>query len=172
MSSLSRRSSGPDLVNPPVRAYIAAYGLWFLTFLVGLIVALAVRDVFQMAMVFTPLDRYGVHLFNQIAVVVLVVLLLVLVVAIEAYYRNGVPRRQVGVRFARVIGILALILAAAQGVRLVLEVLAGSVNLLSVLILAIALTVYGGAREVAKRHAQPVAASPAQRGARQGESRR
>ncbi|MCB0133753.1 MAG: hypothetical protein KDD75_01420, partial [Caldilineaceae bacterium] len=96
MSSLSRPSTGQDLVNPPVRAYVAAYGLWFLTFLVGLVVAFAVRDVFQMAMVFTPLDRYGVHLFNQISVVVLVVLLLALVVVTEAYYRNGVPRRQVG----------------------------------------------------------------------------
>ncbi len=164
MSSLSRRSSGQELVNPPVRAYVAAYGLWALTFLVGLVVAFAVRDVFQMAMVFTPLDRYGVHLFNQISVVVLVVLLLALVVVTEAYYRNGVPRRQVGVRFARVIGILALILAVAQGVRLALEVVAGSVNLLSVLILAVSLGIYGGAREVAKRQAQPADASIARRG--------
>ncbi|MCB0055566.1 MAG: hypothetical protein M9936_18885 [Caldilinea sp.] len=163
MSSLSRPSTGQDLVNPPVRAYVAAYGLWFLTFLVGLVVAFAVRDVFQMAMVFTPLDRYGVHLFNQISVVVLVVLLLALVVVTEAYYRNGVPRRQVGVRFARVIGILALILAVAQGVRLALEVVAGSVNLLSVLILAVSLGIYGGAREVVKRQAQPADASSARR---------
>ena len=71
MSSLPRHSAGQELVNPPVRAYIGAYGLWFLTFLVGLLVAFAVRDVFQMAMVFTPLDRYAVHLFNQISVCLL-----------------------------------------------------------------------------------------------------
>ena len=155
MSSLPRRSAGQELVNPPVRAYIGAYGLWFLTFLVGLLVAFAVRDVFQMAMVFTPLDRYAVHLFNQISVVVLVVLLLVLVVVTEAYYRNGVPRHQVGVRFARVMGILALILAAAQSVRLVLEVIVGSVNLLSVLILVVTLLVYTGARAVVTQQARP-----------------
>ena len=122
--------------------------MWFLTFLVGLMVAFAVRDVFQMAMVFTPLDRYAVHLFNQISVVVLVVLLLVLLVVTEAYYRNGVPRHQVAVRFARVMGILALILAAAQGVRLVLEVVAGSVNLLSVSDPGRCLAIYAGARAV------------------------
>lgn len=164
MSSLSRRSSGQELVNPPVRAYVAAYGLWSLTFLVGLVVAFAVRDVFQMAMVFTPLDRYAVHLFNQISVVVIVVLLLALLVVTEAYYRNGVPRRQVAVRFARVMGILALILAAAQAVRLVLEVFAGSVNLLSVLILAGAIAIYGGARAVVGRSQRTATAEAAQSG--------
>ena len=98
--SVSRPSTGQDRSTHPVRAYVAAHGLWFLTFLVGLVVAFAVRDVFQMAMVFTPLDRYGVHLFNQISVVVLVVLLL----APARRHRSVLPqwrRRQVGVRFAR-----------------------------------------------------------------------
>ena len=159
MSSLSRRSSGHELVNPPVRAYVAAYGLWSLTFLVGLVVAFALRDVLQMAMVFTTLDRYAVHLFNQISVVVLVVLLLVLLVSTEAYYRSGVARRQVGVRFARVMGILALILAAVQSVRLLLEVSAGAVNLLSVLILVVILLVYAGARAGVRRSTQASAAT-------------
>ena len=158
MSSLSRRNAGQGLVKPPVRAYVAAYGLWSLTFLVGLIVAFALRDVFQMAMVFTTLDRYAVHLFNQSSVVLLVVLLLVLLVVTEAYYRNGVPHRQLGRRFARVAGLLALVLAGVQGVRLVLEINAGAINLLSVLILVATLLVYGGARVVVQRSTQGPAA--------------
>ncbi|MFZ1770971.1 MAG: hypothetical protein WAU00_17320, partial [Caldilinea sp.] len=155
MSSLSRRNTGQEFVDPPVSAYVAAYGLWFFTFLVGLLVAFAVRDLSQMAMLFTTWDRYAVHLFNQVGVVVLVVLLLVLLVTTEAYYRNGVPRGQLFLRFARVVGILALILAAAQALRLVLEVVAGSVNLISVLILAAVLMVYVWTRTVVQRRTQP-----------------
>ena len=139
MSRLSGSRAGQEIVDPPVSSYLGAYGLWLVTFLAGLLVAYLVRDVYQMAVVFTPWDRYVVHLFGQISVVILVVLLLILLVTTEAYYRNGVPRHQVGVRFARVMGILALILAAAQGFRLVLEMVAGSVNLVSVLIFGIAL---------------------------------
>ena len=153
MSSLSRRNPGQEFVQPPVSAYIAAYGLWFFTFLVGLLVAFVVRDLYQMAMVFTTLDRYAVHLFNQFGVVALVIALTVLVVATEAYYRHGVPRRAVFARFARVLGILALILAVAQTLRLALEVVAGAVNLISVLILVIVLIVYVWTRTVVQRRA-------------------
>jgi hypothetical protein len=128
------------------------YGLWFLTFLVGLLVAFAVRDLYQMAMVFTTWDRYAVHLFNQFGVVALVIALTVLVAASEAYYRHGVPRRTVFARFARVLGILALILAATQTLRLALEVVAGAVNLISVLILVVVLLVYAWTRTVLQRH--------------------
>ncbi len=139
MSRLSSSRAGQEIANPPVSSYLGAYGLWFITFFAGLLVAYLVRDVYQMAVVFTTLDRYAVHLFGQLSVVILVVLLLILLVTTEAYYRHGVPRRQAGVRFARVMGILALVLAAAQGFRLVLEVVAGSVNLVSVLIFGLAL---------------------------------
>lgn len=148
MSSLSQRNQRQPLVNPPVHVYLAVYGLWFFTFLVGLVVAFVLRDVVQMAMLFTTWDRYVVHLVNQVSVVALVVLLLVLLVASEAYYRNGAPRRQVWSRFARVISLLALILAVTQSVRLALEIVAGAVNLISVLILIIALLVYGWGRAV------------------------
>mgnify|MGYP005845734985 CR=1 FL=1 len=152
MSSLSRRNPGQEFA-PPVSAYILAYALWFFTCLVGLLVAFAVRDLYQMAMVFTTLDRYAVHLFNQFGVVALVVALTVLVVATEAYYRHGVPRRAVFMRFVRVLGILALLMVATQALRLALEVIAGAVNLRSVLILLIVLLVYTWTRVVLQRHA-------------------
>lgn len=155
MSSLSRRKTGQEFIDPPVSAYVAAYGLWLFTFLVGLLVAFVVRDLSQMAMLFTTWDRYAVHLVNQVGVVVLVVLLLVLLVTTEAYYRNGVPRGQLFLRFARAVGILALILAAAQALRLALEVVAGSVNLISVLILVAVLLVYGWTRTVVQRYTHP-----------------
>ena len=123
----------------------------------ALLVAYLVRDVYQMAVVFTTWDRYVVHLFGQISVVILVVLLLILLVATEAYYRHGVPRHQVWVRFARVMGILALVMATAQGFRLALEVIAGSVNLVSVLIFVSALLVYAGAAGVTGRAARATA---------------
>ena len=151
MSRLSGSRAGREIVNPPVSSYLGAYGLWLVTFLAGLLVAYLVRDVYQMGVVFTTWDRYVVHLFGQISVVILVVLLLILLVTTEAYYRHGVPHRQVGARFARVMGILALILAAAQGFRLVLEAVAGSVNLVSVLIFGLALLVYAGAASVTGR---------------------
>ena len=160
MSRLSRSSAGQEFVNPPVRSYLGAYGLWFFTFLVSLLVAYVVRDVYQMAVVFTTWDRYAVHLFSQISVVILVVLLLILLVATEAYYRNGVQRQQVWVRFARVLSILALVLAGAQAFRLALEVLAGSVNLISVLILVTALLVYAGVRGVVQRGGRRAKAGP------------
>lgn len=146
-----------------MHVYLAVYGLWLFTFLVGLVVAFVLRDVVQMAMLFTTWDRYVVHLVNQVSVVVLVVLLLVLLVATEAYYRNGAPRRQVWSRFARVISLLALILAATQSVRLALEIVAGAVNLISVLILVIALLVYGWARAVAVRRETTAIDAPARR---------
>lgn len=161
MSRLSEHKAGQELVHPPAGAYVGAYALWLFTFLVGLLVAYLVRDVYQMAVVFTSWDRYVVHLLGQFSVVVLVILLLILLVSTEAYYRNGVPRRQVGARFARVMGILALVLAAAQGFRLVLEVAAGSVNLVSVLIFAAALLVYAGARSAAPRPAGKAGAADA-----------
>ncbi|GIK72349.1 MAG: hypothetical protein BroJett021_13370 [Chloroflexota bacterium] len=151
MSSLSRRNPGQEFAQPPVSAYILAYGLWLFTFLVGLLVAFAVRDLYQMAMVFTTWDRYAVHLFNQFGVVALVVALTALVVATEAYYRHGVPKRNVFTRFARVLGLLALILATTQTLRLALEVIAGAVNLISVLILIIVLLVYAWTRTVLQR---------------------
>jgi len=135
--------------------------LWFFTFLVGLLVAFAVRDLYQMAMVFTTWDRYVVHLFNQFGVVALVIALTVLVVATEAYYRNGVPRQQLWPRFARTIGLLALIVAVAQTARLALEVVAGAVNLISVLILAVMLLVYGWTRTAAGRPGSATADAPA-----------
>ncbi len=159
MSRLSGPRAGQEFVHQPASAYIGAYGLWMVTFLVGLLVAYLVRDVYQMAMVFTAWDRYLVHLLGQFSVVVLVILLLILLVSTEAYYRNGVPRRQTGARFARVMGILALVVAAAQGFRLVLEVVAGSVNLISVLVLGAALLVYAGARGVGPRPAGKASAA-------------
>ena len=162
MSRLSGSRAGQEIVNPPASAYLGAYGLWLVTFLAGLLVAYLVRDVYQMAVVFTPWDRYVVHLFGQISVVILVVLLLILLVATEAYYRNGVPRRQVGIRFARVMGILALVLAAAQGFRLLLEIVARSVNLVSVLIFAIALLIYAGTASVTGGAARSTQARGAQ----------
>lgn len=152
MSSLSRRNSGQEFAQPPVSAYILAYGLWFFTFLVGLLVAFAVRDLYQMAMVFTTWDRYAVHLFNQFGVVALAVALIALVVASEAYYRHGVPKRNVFTRFARVLGLLALILTSVQTLRLALEVIAGAVNLISVLILVVVLLVYAWTRTILHRH--------------------
>ncbi|HAJ37162.1 MAG TPA: hypothetical protein DCL15_15930 [Chloroflexi bacterium] len=160
MSSLSRRNPGQEFAQPPVSAYILAYGLWFFTFLVGLLVAFAVRDLSQMAMLFTTWDRYVVHLVNQVSVVVLVVLLLILLVVTEAYYRAGVPRRQLWPRFARMLGLLALIIAVTQVARLALEVVAGAVNLISVLILVVALLVYGWGRAMSAR-GQVATAAPA-----------
>lgn len=105
-----------------------------------------------MAMLFTPWDRYLVHLVNQASVVVLVVLLVTLVVFTEAYYRNGALQRELYTRFARVLRVLALILATAQILRLALEAAVGAVNLNTVLIFAIALWIYGGIRTMMRRH--------------------
>ena len=154
MSRLPGSSARQELGNPPISSYLGAYALWLVTFIAGLLVAYLVRDVYQMAVVFTSWDRYVVHLFGQFSVVILVVLLLILLVTTEAYYRHGASRHQVGVRFARVMGILALILAAAQGFRLLLEMVAGSVNLVSVLVFGLALLVYAGAASVTGRAAR------------------
>jgi hypothetical protein len=152
VSNLSQRSARQRLVHPSWRAYVLAYVLWFLTFLLGLIIAFFVRDLSQMAMLFTPWDRYLVHLVNQASVVVLVVLLVMLVVFTEAYYRNGALQRELCTRFARVLGVLALILATAQILRFALEAAVGAVNLNTILILAIALWMYGGMRVMMRRH--------------------
>ncbi len=163
VSSLSQRNSGHGLAQPPVRTYILAYSLWLFTFLFGLLAAFALRDLSQMAMLFTTWDRYVVHLVNQLSVVVLVLLLLILLVVTEAYYRHGVPRRQLRPRFARMIGLLALILVVAQSARLALEFVAGAVNLFSVLMLVGVLSVYGWARRVAGQRRTAATDAPASR---------
>ena len=150
VASPSQPKTGRASANPPVHAYLAAYGLWFFTFLLGLLVAVAVRDLYQLAMFFTALDRYAVHVANQIGAVVLVLLVLVLTVTTEAYYRNGVPRQQILRRFGRVVAVLALVLVGAQALRLALEVVAGSVNLISVLLFVVVLLIYWIARSAAQ----------------------
>ena len=155
MSTLSPRR--PDSTSPPIYAYLLAYGLCLLLFAAGVGLAFLLRDLLQMAMLFTPWDRYVVHVANQASVVLLVVLLVALLVLSEAWLRNGVRRRQLLPRFARILGTLALILAAAQLLRLGLELLAGSLNLFSLLALAAGLLLYSGSRaaQPGKRTSSP-----------------
>lgn len=152
MSNLSQHNAGQRFVHPSWRVYLLAYALWLLTFLLGLVVAFFARDLSQMAMLFTPWDRYLVHLVNQVSVVVLVILLVILVVVTEAYYRNGVAQRELWIRFARVLGALALILAAVQTFRLVLELSVGAVNLITFLLLVFALLTSGWTRAIVQPH--------------------
>lgn len=146
MSTLSQRS--PGSTPPPIYAYLLAYGLCLVIFVAGVGLAFLLRDLLQMAMLFTPWDRYLVHVVNQASVVLLVVLLVALLVLSEAWLRGGVRRRQLLPRFAHILGLLALILAAAQLLRLGLELLAGSLNLFSLLALAAGLLLYSGSRAV------------------------
>ena len=146
MSNLSQRSLGST--PPPLYAYLLAYGLCLVIFAAGVGLAFLLRDLLQMAMLFTPWDRYLVHVVNQASVVLLVVLLVALLVLSEAWLRGGVRRRQLLPRFARILGLLALILAAAQLLRLGLELLAGSLNLFSLLALAAGLLLYSSSRAV------------------------
>ena len=134
---LSRSEQRPVKANPSLRDYIAAYVLWFLTIAVSLLVALAIRDLYQMAMVLTTWHRYTVHAVNQFATLGLILLLVGVVVAVEGYYRHGVQKGQLTYRFWRVLAVLSAVLAVTQGLRLVLEAIASSVNLISVLIFAV-----------------------------------
>ena len=153
MPNLSRSEPRPGKATPSLRDYIAAYVLWFLTSAISLLVALAIRDLIQMAMVLTTWDRYAVHAINQFSTIALILVLVAVVAGVEGYYRHGVTKGQLRYRFWRVATVLCVVFAATFGLRLVLEAIASFVNLITVLLFALAAGATWGARWAARRAA-------------------
>ena len=145
--------------------YVTAYLLWFFTIAASLLVALAMRDLYQMAMVLTTWHRYTVHAINLFATLGLLLALVVIVVAVEGYFRYGAQKGQLTYRFWRVFAIVSVTLAVVQGLRLVLETVASNVNPISVLVFVVVLGIAWGARRSAQRasprRSKPPAAKPA-----------
>lgn len=142
------RSAKPQ---PSLAGYGAVYALWFLIIGASLLVALAIRDLYQMAMVLTTWHRYTVHAINQFATLGLILALVVVVVAVEGYYRNGLKKGQLTYRFWRVFTVMSAILAAVLGLRIALEAVAYNVNPTSVLTFVIVVGIAWGARRAAER---------------------
>lgn len=159
MPNLSRSEQRPVKATPSLRDYIATYVLWFFTIAVSLLLALAIRDLIQMAMVMTTWHRYTVHAVNQFSTIALILVLVAVVAGVEGYYRHGVKKGQLRYRFWRVATVLCVVFAVTFALRLVLEAIASSVNLKSALVFAIASGAAWGAwwaaRRVAPKRYQP-----------------
>lgn len=151
MLNLPPTENRPAKPQPSLAGYGAVYALWLLIIVASLLVILAIRDLYQMAMVLTTWHRYTVHAVNQFATLGLILILVVVVVAVEGYFRNGLKKGQLTYRFWYVFAIISATLAAVLGIRVALEALASNVNPISVLGFVLVAGIAWGARRAAAR---------------------
>lgn len=161
------RADSKNLTPPSVLTFGLAYVWWFVLIAASTVAAFFARDLYQMAMVLTPWNRYVVHFVNQAMTLALILSLLAVVIVLEAYLRHGAERGDLVVRVWRVASTILVALALIFGLRLLVETIAGAVNMTSVLIFVTAAV--GGwssrrqAHALAGRPAAPIALTNAGR---------
>jgi hypothetical protein len=113
-------SGGEDAGSTPLArarlagAYVACYVLWLVTAAVGLLDVVAIRQLVEWTYAALHLDKWGLAAASHGATIVLGVAWLGVTMYAEHAYREGVARRALWGRFAR--------LTLAEAVPLVLAV--------------------------------------------------
>lgn len=121
------------------------------------LVAFLARDLYQMAMVLTSWHRYTVHFVNQALTLAILLSLLAAVILLEAYFRHGVEKGNLAGRVWRAASGIFIALAVIEGLRLLIEISAGAVNLVSVLYFVLAvLGGWGSRRQTQRLAGKPV----------------
>jgi hypothetical protein len=119
--------------------------------LASLLIMLAGRDLYQMALVVTSWNRYTVHAINQILTVVLAFPVVIAIIALESYFRQGANKGILVERVWRAASVFLAVLAVIHGLRLVIEVVLGAVNLITLLLFGVTAAGSLGSRRQAQR---------------------
>jgi hypothetical protein len=98
--------------------YVIAYLLWFVSVALAITVLLAWRSSAMIVLGVTQWDRYLEHALNQFGFLFLGIFGLTVIVFTEHYYRTGVEKAQLYVRFFWVTFIELAVLTVAHLVRL------------------------------------------------------
>ncbi len=111
-----------------------------------------------MALALMPWNRYTVHAINQFLTVILALPVLAAVIALESYLRNGANKGILAERVWRAASVILAVLAVIHGLRLLIEIALGAVNLVTLLLLGVMAGGSWGSRRQAQRlSGKPVA---------------
>lgn len=102
-------------------SYGAAYALWLVTIAGAIVLGMSVRTTYQLALSQIGWDRYSVSAIERFATVFLALALVILFIYTEHFYRTGVAKQRLWLRFSRLISIGLQLFAVIQGLRVVLE---------------------------------------------------
>lgn len=141
----------PARPSPTPLTYVVAYTWWFIFACVSVVIMLAARDLYQMALVLSSWDRYVVHAINQFLTVFLAFPVVIAVIVLESYFRNGANRGILAARVWRAASVFLAAMAVIHGLRLVIEVTLGGVNLVTLLLFAASVLGSWGSRRQAQR---------------------
>jgi hypothetical protein len=151
------RADSKNLTPPSALSYGIAYLWWAVMIAASTLVAFLARDLYQMAMVLTSWHRYTVHFVNQALTLAILLSLLAAVILLEAYFRHGVEKGNLAGRVWRAASGIFIALAVIEGLRLLIEISAGAVNLVSVLYFVLAvLGGWGSRRQTQRLAGKPV----------------
>lgn len=98
--------------------YVIAYALWAVSVALAIVTLLAWRSSAMIALGVTQWDRYLEHALNQFGFLFLAIFGLVVIVFTEYYYRTGVEKERLYLRFFWVTFIEFGVLTLAHLVRL------------------------------------------------------
>lgn len=102
--------------------YLAAYALWFVAMALGyLIVDVARQAAFAISIRLSEANPYVVRLADRVFFIVAGLGWLAFAVLMESYFRNGVKRRDLALRFARLLAVVSAVLFVAQGVLMLTQ---------------------------------------------------
>ncbi|MDQ3250405.1 MAG: hypothetical protein M3Q45_14505 [Chloroflexota bacterium] len=105
--------------------YVLAYGCWALSVALAIVDLLVWRNSAMIVLGMTPWDRYVEHALNQFGFLFLAIAGLAVIVFTEHFYRTGVEKNRLFVRFFLVTLIGLLVFMLAHLVRLIGELVLG-----------------------------------------------
>jgi hypothetical protein len=146
------------MVQSPAR-YVLAYLLWAISVVMAVVDLLVLRSTAMIVLGMTSWNRYVEHAINQFSFLFMAIAGLGVIVFTEHFYRTGVEKNRLVVRFLRVTLIGLVIFSLAHLIRLIGEIVLGFFSyttlLLAVVELAACIIVYYLYRLARQRTNQP-----------------
>lgn len=99
--------------------YVLAYTLWVVSVALAIMVLLSWRSSAMIILGVTPWDRYLEHALNQFGFLFLAIIGLCVIVFAEHYYRTGVEKERLFIRFFFITFIELIFLTGAHLARLI-----------------------------------------------------
>jgi len=139
--------------------YVLAYVLWAISVVMAVVDLLVLRSTAMIVLGMTPWNRYVEHAINQFSFLFMAIAGLGVIVFTEHFYRTGVEKNRLMVRFLRVTLIGLIIFTLAHLIRLIGELVLGFYSsttlLLTVVELAACIVVYYFYRQARQKTNQP-----------------
>lgn len=140
--------------------YVLAYLLWAISVAMAIVDLLVLRSTAMIVLGMTSWDRYVEHAINQFSFLFMAIAGLGVIVFTEHFYRTGVEKNRLLVRFLQVTLIGLVIFTLAHLIRLIGEIVLGFFSsttlLLAVVELAACIIVYYLYRLARQRTNQPL----------------